>query len=314
MDGPAAPTGHAGHAGARATDCPPPFCFNGHEWKPPMENDMAVLLAKRFIQRRDVKAQQSPSGKDYFPVTERNPDGTPGPRVPFKMADLEAHLLGRASYGHYLLDANDTVKLFAFDIDLEPTGYWVKLPNLSGGDLTNEQFDAAVQVTPCNPRESWRNRAHPGREWFKYQLRGVADRLSRAIYETLEIPVAAAYSGSKGIHVYGFTGPVKAAEAREAAEIVLDSVGEFELKKGKNFFQTVNQDPYTGFPDVSIEVFPKQESLSGKDIGNLMRLPLGRNLKSNDPTFFLDQQAPQFKLVPHGDPIALLKNGNPWHD
>lgn len=279
-----------------------------------MGNEMAELLAKRFIQRRDVKAQQSSSGNEYFPVTARNPDGTPGPRTPFQMADLEAHLAGRASYGHYLLDTNDTVKLFAFDIDLEQTGSWIKFPNLTHGDMTNEEFDAALQITTCNPRESWRDRSHPGRDWFKYQLRGVADRLCRAIYETLEIPTAAAYSGSKGVHVYGFTGPVKASEAREAAEIVLDSLGQFELKKGRNFFQTTNQDPYTGFPDVSIEVFPKQESLSGKDIGNLMRLPLGRNMKSTDPTFFIDQRAPQFKLVPHPDQIALLKSGNPWHD
>lgn len=279
-----------------------------------MSNDLAELIAKRFIQRRDVKAMQSFNGNDYFPVTQRNPDDTPGPRLPFKMADLQDHLEGKRSYGHYLLDLNDTARLFAFDIDLERTGFYCELPDLSAFETgpTDEQFMSMVRVYSCNPQEVWRNRAHPGRTWMKFQMRSMADLLARTIYDVLELPTAAAYSGSKGVHVYGFTGPVKASEAREAADLVLDAIGEFEVKKGKNFFRHKNQDPFTGYPNISVEVFPKQESLSGKDLGNLMRLPLGRNIRSNDPTFFVDMKKPRAILSPHPDPVELLTSGNPW--
>ena len=276
------------------------------------QNEMATLIAKRFIQRKSAKAIQY--GDDYRPVAKWNPDGTRAFLYPFMMSDIEDHLSGKATYGHYLLDENDTVKLFAFDIDLEEKGSWVELPDLSdiNYNISNEEYDAKIKVHEFNPRLAWRDRSHPGRRWLKFQLRSLADKISREIFETLEIPTASAYSGNKGVHVYGFTGTVKASEAREAAEIVLDSIGGFELSKGKNFFKTTNQDPYTGYPNLSVEIFPKQESLSGKDLGNLMRLPLGRNAKSSDPTFFVDQRRGMFELSPHSNPVELLTSGNPW--
>lgn len=278
-------------------------------------SDMATLIAQKFIQRRSAKARQYvyPDRDEYRPVgTWEN--GKRASLEPFMMNDIVAHLEGRATYGHYLLDENDMVKLFAFDVDLEKSGSWVELPDLSDSEfgIDNERYDSLIKVHECNPREAWRDRAHPARPWLKYQLRHMADRLCREISETLEIPTAAAYSGNKGIHVYGFTGTIPAGQAREAAEIVLDSIGGIVAKRGKNFFKTEDQDPVSGFPNISIEVFPKQESLSGKDLGNLMRLPLGRNMKSNDPTFFIDMCAPAMKLVPHPNPIALLASGNPW--
>jgi hypothetical protein len=108
--------------------------------------------------------------------------------------------------------------------------------------------------------------------------------------EALGLPWAVAYSGSKGVHVYGFTGKLPAADVREAARIVLDGMGHWQPRKagGDNFFECLDKDPMFGFPEFSIEVFPKQDSLDGKDLGNLMRLPLGRNIKSADRPFFMD--------------------------
>lgn len=292
----------------------------------PVTETMATLLAKKFIQRRDAKAKQKPNG-DYLPVAHWNSDGTRGATLPWTMADINSHLSGVNTYGHYLLDESDQCKLFAFDIDLEKnrpetaaspafTGSYPILPDLSAytDDISDEEYYRLVSIAECDPRVDWMNRAHPARPWLKQQLRTVAERLSATIYNELEIPTATAYSGSKGLHVYGFTGSISASAARDAAELVLQLSGQFAPTKGGNFYKHINQDPLLGLPNVSIEVFPKQSSLKGKDLGNLMRLPLGRNLKSPDPTFFVDQRLALSTIAPHPDPIALLESGNPWRD
>ncbi len=293
-----------------------------------MSDEMAILIAKKFIQRRDVKAKQMGNG-GYFPVTNC-PGGDctheDDVRLPFTMADINDHLNKQKTFGHYLLDMEDKCKLFAFDVDLEQnrpptpgepegfTGTWCELPDINSlsDDATDNDYQAAVKYHSFDAREAWLDRGNPGRGWLKYQLRVMAEKLSRTIKEEFDLPVACAYSGSKGIHVYGFTGTVPAREAREAAELVLNLLGEFELYRGSNFFRTIDQTPLKGFPNLSIEVFPKQVTLDGKDLGNLMRLPLGRNMKTQDPTFFLDQRAPMGQLVPHPDPVSLLENGSPW--
>ena len=180
-----------------------------------MTDEMAGLLAKKFIQRRDAKAIQKIDG-EYTPVCDWSRDAdnklVRGALHPFMLSDLQAHLAGTSTYGHYLIDTSDQVKLFAFDIDLEKEGAYCTLPDLSGltpdQDVTEEQYRAMVQVTACNPREDWLNRAHPARPWLKSQLRLTAELLSRTVWDLFDgtVPVATAYSGSKGLHVYAFAG------------------------------------------------------------------------------------------------------------
>jgi hypothetical protein len=146
---------------------------------------------------------------------------------------------------------------------------------------------------------------------MKLQFKTMAHMLAKSITEELGLRCAVAYSGGKGVHVYGFTGTVLASEARLAAQIVLDDLGCFKLTKGVNFYKHTDEDPFTGFPNLSIEVFPKQNTLDGKDLGNLMRLPLGRNLKSTDPTFFIDMTTALGDMTPV-DPIWALTTDSPW--
>jgi hypothetical protein len=248
-------------------------------------DEVCNLLAKHFIQRKDVKAVQKvlPDKVIY------TPDHTPWTRDA-----LRAHLEGTQSYGHYLLDQEDNVKLFAFDIDLEKIGW---LP-------TDEDFTA---FEPAAPRDVWMDRSKVNERGFiKMQFKVLAHMLMRAIESELDIPTAAAYSGGKGIHVYGLTGSCPATDARDGAMIVLDSLGRFEAKRGSNFFMDTETDYATGFQNLSIELFPKQNSLEGKDLGNLMRLPLGKNLKNpKDPTFFIDMTSPMAVLRPT-DPVKAL--------
>lgn len=265
---------------------------------------------------------------DWFPDNKIDPEKRPNsPHLPhgFKMSHLLAHISGERTYGHYLLDNDSKCRLFAFDIDLRKqtddwSGSWVQLPNWEElpDDASDELVASHMVVTDnVNPLSLWQDRrrtAAPARTWYKYQMKTVAHILAAKVTE-LGIDCAVAYSGSKGVHVYGFTGELPAKEVREAAMLVLDMVDEFEPTRGKNFFQHRNDDPIHGFQNFSIEVFPKQDTLEGKDLGNLMRLPLGTNHKNpKDPTFFLDMTTPLGQFTPHKDPVKLLETGNPFSD
>lgn len=282
-----------------------------------MTQDLASILARRFICRRDAKARQRPDGT-YAPV--RAADGSD---EPWSMRDLADHLEGGAAYGHYLLDRESKTKLFCFDIDLNDSpGTWVwepdftQLPgwaNYESAVLDKWIADNTKIYQTPSPRQDWKNRAHPARAWYKLHMRLLAEKLTLRITEELGVPAVAAYTGSKGIHVYGFTGHIPAAQAREGARLVLETVPGFEPDSGSVFWRDRNTDPREGFSNFTIEVFPKQDTVKGGGYGNLLRLPLGKNMKNpQDPCFFLDQTAPLKEFRPHPDPVFLLETGKPW--
>lgn len=236
------------------------------------------LLAKLFIARTDVKAIQLSNGA-YNPV-----------RTPWIRKDIEDHLAGRKTYGHYLLNKQNQCKLFAFDIDFKPQG---KYPFPFDHTGWNEANEFLGEIRDFNPRNAWLDRGHPSRDWVKLQLKIIATRLCSGIRKELDTRCAVAYSGHKGIHVYGLMGGelIPARHARMGAQIVLDAVlPDWSPSKGNNFYQCDNPDPVNSFPCFGIEVFPKQDELTGEaGFGNLLRLPLGRNLKNpKDPTFFIN--------------------------
>lgn len=275
-----------------------------------MAEDLAVQLAKKFITRRDVKAIQFDDGT-YCPDTRlaeidaekgSNKLAPYGP-VGFKMTHLQQHLSGERTFGHYMLGQDGMCKLFAFDLDLEKVGTWIDFRQ-------GEHF----QIYEGAPRDEWRDRSHPSRAWYKYQMKMITTKLAKVITRDLQLPCAVAYTGGKGMHVYGFTGLLPAVEVREVAKIALDATGEFIPSRGDNFFKHVSDDPTSGYRNFQIEVFPKQDSLEGKDLGNLMRLPLGRNRKTTDPTFFIDMGGRMTDLRPHADQARVLEMGDPFRD
>jgi hypothetical protein len=253
---------------------------------------LAKLFASRFIARPDIKAVQHSDGS-YAPTRGAG----------WKAADIDAHIAGAATYGHYLLNTDDTVKLFCFDVDLRQDGH---LPSTGLGE-----GEAVADFTPADPRAVWADRKDVRRNYLKYSMRMVAHVLAERIQSELGIDVAAAYSGSKGVHVYGMTGKISAADARDGAMIVIDSLAMFEPERGDSLFRCKDTDVENPFTNFSIEVYPKQSSLAGKDLGNLLRLPLGRNNKSKDPTFFMDMTAPLAEMRPV-DPEWALTTDSPW--
>lgn len=273
--------------------------------------DVAKLFASKFIARSDIKAIQRSNG-DYNPVDSK-----------FTMDDLLAHIEGRQTYGHYLLNTDNKCKLFVFDIDLD------KPDTDKDGNITVPRYvpsdvDADGWWTGWvegNPREIWLDRTKiMERNYFKFLLRRMAGKLARAIHEQLEIQTAVAYTGSKGVHVYGFTGLMDAKDVRDGAQIILDDLDLFEPVRGQHFVkhkevQTKGHfDPMESYHGLTIEIFPKQVTLEGKSHGNLCRLPLGRNLKNpKDTTFFMDLRG---NIGEQGfmvrDPLDALTTTDQW--
>lgn len=266
-----------------------------------MTTAVTDLLASKFIARKDVKAIQK--GSAYMPVTT---DGkVDSPRIKWSRNDLDAHVAGDRSYGHYLVSADNKCKLFAFDIDLNKSATWL------GIEADGTWSD--MEPKQCNPREAWLHPKAPDnlRRFLTSQLREVAEDLARTTIDVLGLPVAVAYSGNKGVHVYGFTGLEQAEDVYQAAQEVISFSGHYESLRGKNFYRPADRSLKQGNEAVEIEVFPKQGNLDGKDLGNLMRLPLGVHAKSRREAYFVDCASP-IDSMPSLDPVRALEGTNPW--
>lgn len=252
-----------------------------------------------MIERRDTKAVQHATGA-YSPVLDhiqgRHDDHTECPRLPWTMADIAAHINGDVTYGHYVVSADNTCRMFAFDIDLLQKGYWL--------NTDTEEWEE------CSPREVWLGDECKALSDLRAQLMCMAAGLASRIRTVLKVPSLVAYSGSKGLHVYGLLDRnTPAADAREAAMLVLDSLDCFEVSRGKNFFKHKHD-----YKALELEVYPKQDTVrEGDGLGNLLRLPLGINRKTGQRGFFV-------KLDPIGramidpfepdDPILALTHGS----
>lgn len=268
-----------------------------------LSDDIATLIKKRFINRASAVAMQHATG-EYKPLRT---EGRPQRDIPWDNDLLASHLAGERSLGHYLLGDDDTVKLFAFDIDLEKNSpARGKQPAFTGSWI-----DQAGAVHEFDARAAWRDRKHPARPQMKMALMWTAVTIAATIERELQLPVAAAYSGNKGVHVYAFTGKIPASDAFEGAQIIMDEIGEFEPTRGMNFYRHKDQGVNNVMRNLAVEIFPKQAAV-GDGYGNLMRLPLGRNMKApSDPTFFLDLKAPFEDMKPI-DPVVALSDFPTW--
>ena len=264
--------------------------------------ELARLVGEKFISRKDVKAFQRPDGA-WFPVTGRRPSdplyATDPQYEPMKMSDFTRHFSGEQTMGHYMLGADGNCKLFAFDLDLRKSA-----PDADPPFVPLVQDDEH-EPYPCDMRAVWLDPTAPQRPYLCVALRTMADGLAMSIHRRLQVPVAIADSGGKGLHVYAFTGSLPASTQRELAKGILEGLG-MEPTKGDNFYRPIGYES-----KVEVEVFPKQDSLDGKNLGNLMKLPLGINQKSKRPSTFITSRAGYDTLQPM-DPIDALSGDLPW--
>ena len=237
-------------------------------------HDVATLLLDRFVERRDVKAWQQRDGAYY-------PD-----RTKVTIADLGAHLACARTMGHYLISREDKCRVLIFDIDLTKNGVW--------------------DGQPFEPRTEFADPNSPYREGLVGQLMILGEELARVTHRIADVPVAISFSGNKGIHITAFTGSEPAADVRALGQGIAEYVGLVPLR-GVNFFAHPNEEM-----SVEVEVFPKQDSLDGKDLGNLVRLPLGANRKSGRDSMFVSVGGDKRGMFQKMDPIAALTGTLPW--
>jgi hypothetical protein len=282
-----------------------------------LSEQLIKLLGQNFVQRKDVKAFQRSDGS-WFPVRA----GKDGPFLPMRRSDFENHLKGTQTLGHYMVEPETNLcKLFAFDIDLtkpvfEPED---KVFRPTYRDENNVERDTWINdgiEVPFNPREVWqvgnpaatfRKLLDPAAKHLTLCLRSMAEALSSRIYSVLNIPTAILNSGNKGLHVYGFTGSIPADTAREMAISILDSFGVFKPYRGNNFYRHTH-----AYNCLEIEVFPKQSTVSADGFGNLMRLPLGVNMKSHNKSYFVSCKCGGDRLDLEMTPIRALEGNLPW--
>lgn len=269
----------------------------------PESKTIAKLLAGKLIERRDVLALQYKDSKGvdmYSPHRTMPTDGRlvtqrdNRDNIPVSLGNLVEHVEGRKTFGHYLVTDENTVRMFAFDIDL------INTPSRFG----------VLQDEPLvieDPRALWAaGGKDPMTKHLGIQMREMSERLAMRVKELLEIPVTVHYSGNKGVHVSGLLDPgTPATDAREMMNLVLESMGpEWELYKGKNFWRCSQYDA------LHIETFPKQNEVRREDgLGNLLRLPLGMNVKSGKKSFFVDMNQPVTSWK-QDDPILALTEGS----
>ena len=238
---------------------------------PEEEPRIDKLMAKRFIQRRDVKAVQAKTGA-YKPI-----------KTKWTLADVRRHLDGSVTYGHYLLDQNDKTRVCAFDLDF----------------ADEVEFKGRTFST----KNAFIHHHHPAKEELNSQIRALSDGLAMRLKRMYpQLTVLCSFSGSKGVHVIGcLPKPTTGKAARKLVVSVLKSYGCFTEFKGKNFWQHSRGE----HPNIKIETFPKQISVGNGGFGNLLRLPMGVNQKTGSAGFFYDLRAPQHLLIPDDSAMAL---------
>lgn len=276
-------------------------------------NTLANQFAKLFISRPDVKAFQRPDGS-WYPV-----------RTKITREDLVRHLQGESSMGHYLCGLDNTVKFFAFDIDLEEAkpdkNIYYPMP-IKLFDNPDEASDWGDNFVKGDPRGAWANpdKAHYTESFLIFQMRTMAHILATTAEQMLGYKTLVSYSGHKGIHVYVLCGKTEAGTARELAKMVLEQTDRFELLRGTNFFKHRAKfgDPVQDMPQLSVEIFPKQDTVDDKTekLGNLMRLPLGWNAKTERSIMhyrpmFIDVRQRMTALV-RRNPSELLTVEDQW--
>lgn len=291
----------------------------------PLDTDLHDALSRLLIARGDVVAEQSANG-GYRPVHAHNClcemcvrnsvwSGSTDPiYAPWTRSMLMDHLAGKRTYGHYVLNGNKA-KFFCFDVDLKSKADITVHPNwnLAPENLTAYQFDKWLtdnsQTVETQPRDIW-YRSGGTDPWIEWQLRTIAELFKFQIEATLGFKTLCSFSGSKGIHVYGFPYPGQAVDAkylRECALYVIKNMGHYWRPKNKSEIVFIGQnDPTIGLFET--EIFPKQTEVPADGFGNLVRMELGVNRKNNSRGFLLDTSAntPVAKLVPDVNPLRTL--------
>ncbi len=92
--------------------------------------------------------------------------------------------------------------------------------------------------------------------------------------EKIKFPVYIENSGYKGRHIWiFFSSPIKSSDAIDLAKIFIENISEIPK-------------------EISIEIFPKEQHISPKSLGSLIKLPFGKHRKTGKFSYFIDNGEP----------------------
>lgn len=242
-----------------------------------MIREAATAMGELFIHRRDRKAVYRPdrSGNWHWTAIEG----------PFTIGDFFRHLMKEHCLGTYLLDVDDSVKFLAFDLDLSKSAQYFLVHDIEQINELEEQqynFDLDLQ-DPGDLEYALHNEFHPAHRWARIVLLECVRKVSRVVARELDLISLSVITGG-GAHVLvPLPDPVPAEIARDAAWGVMNDLTVQQVSD--NFYD------YGAHREVSIEIFPKQNSLKGASgFGNLIRLPFGWHHEAGIRTYSIDPE------------------------
>jgi hypothetical protein len=243
-----------------------------------LAREAASLLGKLLINRRDRKAFFRPDhqGNWHWTAVES----------PFKMDDFVKHLTGSVALGTYMLNTDSTVKFMAIDLDLNKQAKYLKIHPIDEIlELEKQGYDWNLDLAEGNLEAALHQPSDPAHHWARIVLMGAVYAVNKAIRESLELPTLCVITGG-GAHVIApLPEPMPASDARSAG---IEIVASLPSARQRNdiFFD------YGAHNELSIEVFPKQDTLEDKPFGNLIRLPFGWHYEAGIRTYAIDPDRP----------------------
>lgn len=241
-----------------------------------MVREAAGLMGKLFINRRDRKASYRQDFRGNWHWTALN--------TPFKMGDFVTHLTRMGCLGAYLLNTDNTVKFMAFDIDAKKTSkYWLcyDIDQINALEERGYGFDLDLQFGLFEA--ALHDPSLDAHRWVRIILLEAIRHICKAVRELDLTPLTVITGG--GAHVLvPFPEPVAAADARLVGNHLVSELPTV-CRLDKMFWN------YGPLGELTIEVFPKQDTLVGKDYGNLIRLPYGWHHEASIRTYSIDPDA-----------------------
>jgi hypothetical protein len=220
------------------------------------EKDFIEVMLDLFKGREDCFSQQLPKTFDI------NDKISKVRYKPIKRAmnylDMENHTNFKKTYGMYLITINEGCNCFVIDLDY------------------SENRLLSLIDKYKNERKAEKMIFNKIKEDAKKQY---------DIIKKMDLEVFIEFSGSKGYHIWGFFEeeiPLEFVKMLEEKMIIIRDplvVDEKSLKK-----DSTGKD----YTDEKYEFYPKQESMEELKLGSIIKIPLGKHIKTDMPCFFVD--------------------------
>ena len=245
--------------------------------------EAASLMGKLFIQQRARKAVFRPDHKGKWHWTAINEKYT--------MDDFVNHLTGTHCLGTYLCDENALVKFLAFDLDLAKESKYLEVYDVPQIDALTEAgadwdgYGTSLGVGTGDLEAALHDPDSLAYRWARIELLTAMRAINAAVKEKLELRTLSVVTGG-GAHVLvPLPEPMAAIDVRSAGIEIASSL--YSARQRNDIFFD-----YGGNNELTIEIFPKQDSMEGKEYGNLIRLPFGWHYGAAIRTYSIDPEAP----------------------